>query len=482
MNEHMQAEILARWLEQGGPPPEGLDLDAVEAMIALKPELAPPPTLSVDDILRGVQTGPLASPMPVGASLGASPHDAPAIGESRRRRPWWIAVVGVGGMGGLAAAAMALVVVGGALVTGTVTGLSTSPAPPAQSVARREASPIPELDQAVAAAPRDTGAVGRDGRRDASEGGGAPKADPTNRPADVARRPVATSPAPAPIPAARQLAAKPSANAATGVGAGTTAGPLLAEPVLQDVVAFADEEEATDYDDRKKASEDVDLDASAPGDRAGTTDELIAEIRQPARDVAPVGGSSQSAERLQLEARAQDSAAVAYEESKAKKADKAAREEKEKEEKAKGDAERSRRYDGGRSTASNVDDYAGGMPAPEEPAAPRAEPAPPPPPLAAAPAGSAANEQQARQAMGAAAHAGTAGVNDPALDAVRAALATGGPQAALAACERGLVAHPGNTAVRQELLALRGDMQSLLGQTSAAEASWQAAIAVRAAR
>ena len=40
MNETQQAELLAAWLAQGGGPvPEGLDPDVVEAMLVLRPEL-----------------------------------------------------------------------------------------------------------------------------------------------------------------------------------------------------------------------------------------------------------------------------------------------------------------------------------------------------------------------------------------------------------------------------------------------------------
>jgi tetratricopeptide (TPR) repeat protein len=61
--EH-QAEQLARWLEAnpGTRPPEGMDPEVIEAVYALRPDLAPPARVSVDDILASIETGPLSQP------------------------------------------------------------------------------------------------------------------------------------------------------------------------------------------------------------------------------------------------------------------------------------------------------------------------------------------------------------------------------------------------------------------------------------
>ncbi|MCA9571466.1 MAG: hypothetical protein KC656_26695, partial [Myxococcales bacterium] len=102
MSEQEQAEALAAWLERGGlPPEEGLDEEVVEAVIALRPELAGPASVTADDILAGVREGPLAPTMPVGASEGEV-QAAPRASN----RPWYIALVGMGGISamGLAAA------------------------------------------------------------------------------------------------------------------------------------------------------------------------------------------------------------------------------------------------------------------------------------------------------------------------------------------------------------------------------------------
>ncbi|MCP4807015.1 MAG: hypothetical protein GY913_26795 [Proteobacteria bacterium] len=62
MTPEKQASLLAEWLEKppGTAPPEGVDSDALEAIYALRPELAPAPRVSIDDILAGVSEGPFS--------------------------------------------------------------------------------------------------------------------------------------------------------------------------------------------------------------------------------------------------------------------------------------------------------------------------------------------------------------------------------------------------------------------------------------
>lgn len=130
MNTETQASLLAEWLNHPGtPPPAGLDPDVVQAAIALRPELAPAPTLSVDDILAGITTGPFAeaalgaagdgpqgrsAELPLDQAEELEPANSPQVEgvapvidlASRRRRRVW------GGVGLLAAAALVLVSVG----------------------------------------------------------------------------------------------------------------------------------------------------------------------------------------------------------------------------------------------------------------------------------------------------------------------------------------------------------------------------------
>ena len=132
-----QSAQLARWLDEhpGSTPPDGVDPDVLETIYALRPELAPAPSFSVDDILADITAGPFADlipeaqadcPLPPGGELVELPFvepptpDLPAedtetaehepavvdlSSERRRRRPWlWSSV------GAVAAAAMALIV------------------------------------------------------------------------------------------------------------------------------------------------------------------------------------------------------------------------------------------------------------------------------------------------------------------------------------------------------------------------------------
>ena len=220
MNEQEQAELLAAWLEDpGSNPPDGLDTDVVEAAIALHPELAPAPRLSVDDILGEVRSGPLTNPMPIGASVAEQ-------GSSEQRRPWWLAAVGVGGMGSLLAAAALLLVLSSTL-------LPSEPERDLASSAPIQAVPIPAPDGVALV---DTGL----------------EASPQQQRARPRPRPrVATRPRP---------------------------------PVIDDGVAMED-----DFDDRIDAGSTVTADASEDLDQAAAIPELIDQeppTDQPARSLA----------------------------------------------------------------------------------------------------------------------------------------------------------------------------------------------------
>jgi len=125
------ARALARWLEQppGTEPPSELGRDVVEAVYALRPDLAPTPRLTADDILADVRRGPLASaavtPSSAGSQEGAEvvafpgeriegSESDPGLATGARRRIWWW----VGGTGGVglalvAAATLALIALPG---------------------------------------------------------------------------------------------------------------------------------------------------------------------------------------------------------------------------------------------------------------------------------------------------------------------------------------------------------------------------------
>lgn len=125
MTEDKQSAALARWLDAGGrgDPPAGIDEDVLEALFALRPDLAPAPQLDLDDLLAGITTGPFAAtaddepggevvPFPVPASLPAD-ADPDVLSAPRARpaaRPWWRQWA-VGGVAGTLAAAAAVLLV-----------------------------------------------------------------------------------------------------------------------------------------------------------------------------------------------------------------------------------------------------------------------------------------------------------------------------------------------------------------------------------
>jgi len=116
MTPEKQASLLAEWLQKppGTPPPEGLDPESVEAVYAMRPELAPAPKVSLDDILAGVTEGPFArtAEVPISetdAEVVVQAADSEGRGEvldlgaaRRRRQRIW------GGVGVVAAAALVL--------------------------------------------------------------------------------------------------------------------------------------------------------------------------------------------------------------------------------------------------------------------------------------------------------------------------------------------------------------------------------------
>lgn len=153
--ERRQAEMLARWLDGATESiPEELDQDVVEAVIALRPELAPAPSLSAEDILAGVRTGPLAA-SPLSASEAdavppavAAPSPRPA--NSSRWMGW--AAMGAGGLAAVAAAGLlfiATTTLNGPMAPGSVAQLEERATAPAAA----PMEPAPEATRTVSAEP-----------------------------------------------------------------------------------------------------------------------------------------------------------------------------------------------------------------------------------------------------------------------------------------------------------------------------------------
>ncbi len=107
--EETEARLLAEWLSTppGTAPPEGLSPDVVAAVYAMRPDRAPAPRVTIDDVLATVTTGPFAAST-ARPKLGSERATARGVGvrpeAARRRRPWWMApAFGVGITAALAA-------------------------------------------------------------------------------------------------------------------------------------------------------------------------------------------------------------------------------------------------------------------------------------------------------------------------------------------------------------------------------------------
>jgi hypothetical protein len=82
--EARESEALASWIDGGGGELPDVEAEVLEAVVAIRPDWAPRPRVSLDDILSGVRSGPLAAaPLhPV-----AEPDDAPRSAEVVALRP-----------------------------------------------------------------------------------------------------------------------------------------------------------------------------------------------------------------------------------------------------------------------------------------------------------------------------------------------------------------------------------------------------------
>ena len=82
MSDAIDARALAHWLSSpaDGVIPDSVDPDVVEAIIVLRPERAPPHTITVEHVLAAITDGPLMDPAVADALqrwLNAGPGTAP---------------------------------------------------------------------------------------------------------------------------------------------------------------------------------------------------------------------------------------------------------------------------------------------------------------------------------------------------------------------------------------------------------------------
>lgn len=103
------AQALAEWLRAapGTPPPQSLPIGVVETTYALRPELAPAPRLSIDDVLEGLSDGPLAAPSTPRLSTVSTPTSSVDAPPPRR----WANLGGTRAWGAVALAAAILLTV-----------------------------------------------------------------------------------------------------------------------------------------------------------------------------------------------------------------------------------------------------------------------------------------------------------------------------------------------------------------------------------
>ena len=184
MTPEEQAQALSRWLESpaGTHPPGELDPDVVESVYSLRPDLAPAPRVSADDILASLTAGPLADPDAVpaapeidedseGGEVVAFPTaEVPiAVAAAAPRRNWWRAANQWGGISAIVATAATLAVI--ALPVLQMADEDAGPASPgsqvveeaemadeAPSVAANEQAKDQSRDRAAAAPPAEVAA------------------------------------------------------------------------------------------------------------------------------------------------------------------------------------------------------------------------------------------------------------------------------------------------------------------------------------
>lgn len=458
MTEQEQAELLAAWLaDPDAPVPEGLHHDVVEAVIALHPERAPAPRVSVDSILAGVRTGPLAADSEQPVPVYTTPKPA--------NRPWAIVAM-IAGSSGIIVAALALLSVGTLVATQT-----------------QESSPAREVSaDGVAAAPATEAQLD------------------TGLPAGAAR-PVATRPRPMP----RSAPAPASQVAKAPQRVPELEGAAKVQP-LEDAVASAEpiDAEVGDIDDSIGADGfgvgglDQDLDANRQFRSGGGSAPRAPAAKGAAQADAgppPPPASAPSPELAAAYESEEEARRQPFEERDRKQAEDAARRGAAEQAAAAAAAAERSLVDDDRAEADEAAepqtvslgrDASGSRESKKEkakdaedkarPPRSRASPAPPPSPMEAEPEKPAVIAELASLDP----KTGTAGVVDADVTRARTALAAGNPIEAMNAIAVGLSRNPGNTRVRQLLLALQGDVHAAQGDTNAANRAWRQAAEIAA--
>ncbi|MEM6927573.1 MAG: hypothetical protein AAF602_11630 [Myxococcota bacterium] len=295
------AETLARFLESDGKVgAEALDEDVREALFAIKPDLAPAPRLTADDILATVQRGPLVDTSltstpeslrsregaevvafpggddeaPAAGATSTAPDAPPEVSPPRR----WSVVGGASGVGLLIAAAATLLLVSRPVLQEAVQ--SEAPGRPAVSASDRAAeaaAPADEADDEVL--PREEANAYRE-RVAKSE----PVALPERLPQDLAPTAERRRAPPSEVPA--EPAVTDDLAGDVGVRAVPSAGVAARRPAVRlDASEVAGVREGADEDLDPSAIPEV-LDMAQPGPVATEVSDRLRGLARPS-DLEP---------------------------------------------------------------------------------------------------------------------------------------------------------------------------------------------------
>lgn len=321
MSPEEQASLLTRWLAApaGQAPPEGLDPEVVETVYALRPERAPAPRVSLDDILAGVSTGPFAAGAPAGAvgqaAVGEAEAGAGAPGPARETE-------GAFSPGFTQGSASAAPRSGGEVVDFAAARarrnrlLFTVGSVAAAAMVLFTVMPLQRSAEQLSEV-----AVAPEARTDAPAPGGAPSrlvTEPTEpraqRPADPSPLPDAAGPkqrsAAPPPPAAAPAAASPATAVASGRASGGasydtldlertqngTPAPLREEPALTGADEDQAEAEAVATEEQAGAVQATPTQSVSPGaalrrDEASRAREKLELLEEPAPAKSSLGRS-----------------------------------------------------------------------------------------------------------------------------------------------------------------------------------------------
>ena len=459
--EQEQADLLAAWLaDPDAPVPEGLHHDVVEAVIALHPERAPAPRVTAESILAGVRTGPLAENS---GELVAAQYVTPTPAN----RPWALAAM-IAGSSGVIVAALALLTVGTLVATqqqesapgrtaadGVAaapvaaqrdTGLPLTDAVAASRAATPRPAPAPTRPGSVAEVPEpsreepsyDAVAIAEPTEEDGGDFEDAVGGEGLDRDLDAQRQFRGGGGAGASVAAkgstARPSMAPPPPPAAPGPTATPTVAPSPRPAAMPADDASADDFAQTAELARKQAE------AGEAENQRNTSRRRDEEARALAADTIR---ESEADESIGYEPSA-SAGRAAPEQAEAKmKASK--------DERAKKEKEREKRSE-------------------------RAQQDQP----ASAPAAQAPIPEVVGGALAVNPKTGTSGVVDADVTRARTALAAGDTFTAMNAITVGLGRNPGDTRVRQLLLALQGDTYAAQGDQNAANQAYQRALEIAA--